>query len=134
MRILSQTNTNRITAFAKAREGRSAFSGNPGKLGGSYAPTIYCPCYRLGFPGTLATRKSQESIITFPAMTLAGLIVMLELFVIAATTVPNNKDESPFKKPEQPSTKPPKSPKRPKKEKAAEKESKEVAKPVGGAS
>jgi hypothetical protein len=69
-----------------------------------------------------------------PAMTLAGLIVILELFVIAATPAPSKEDEVPAKKPEHPSTKPPKSPGRPKKEKAADKESKEVSKPVGGTS
>lgn len=85
-------------------------------------------------PGVEQERNIALNYSLLPAMTLAGLIMMLELFVIAVTTAPSKENEVPAKKPVHPSTKPLKSLGRPKKDKSTEKESTEARKPVGGGS
>ena len=66
-----------------------------------------------------------------PFVTVAGVIVMLQLFVIAAATAPAKTGEAPAEKPDLPVVKS-KTPGRPKKkEKPAEKLSKEPAKTAG---
>ena len=64
-----------------------------------------------------------------PGVAVATTIILFQLFVMAATTVPNKTNEVPTRKSAQNPAKP-KSPGRPKKEKPAKKESKEVAKQV----
>ena len=65
-----------------------------------------------------------------PFVTVAGVIVMLQLFVIAATTAPAKTGEVPAEEP-MPSSEKPQSRGRPKKEKPAEKPSKEAVKATG---
>ena len=66
-----------------------------------------------------------------PFVTVAGVIVMLQLFVIAAATAPAKTGEVPTEKPDLPVVKS-KTPGRPKKkEKPAERPSKEAAKAAG---
>ena len=67
-----------------------------------------------------------------PFVTVAGVIVMLQLFVIAAATAPAKTGEVPAEEP-MPSSEKPQSRGRPKKEKPAEKPSKEAAKATGEA-
>jgi hypothetical protein len=65
-----------------------------------------------------------------PFVTMAGVIVMLLLFVIAAATAPAKTGEAPGEKSDLPVVKS-KTPGRPKKEKPAEKPSKEATKTAG---
>lgn len=92
----------------------------------------------LVLPSNVAGAEHQQNVTLnyslLPAMILGGLVVMLELFVIAAITAsPNNKDEILAKKPVHLSTKTPKSPRR-QKQKSAEQELKEAPEPVGSTS
>jgi len=65
-----------------------------------------------------------------PLAIVAGVIVMLELLVIAATTAPDQTDEVPTKEPVRSSAKP-RFRGRPRKEKPVKRQSKEVARPAG---
>ncbi len=63
------------------------------------------------------TRKITVNYSLLPALTLTGAIVMLQLFIIAATTRPDKTNTVASKEPARPTTKP-KSPGRPKKKEA----------------
>jgi len=84
--------------------------------------------------GVEAGKNIALNYSLLPAMILAGLIVILELFVIVVTTAPSNEDEIPAKNFIHPSMKPSKSLIRPKKQKSPDKESKETLKQVNSAS
>jgi hypothetical protein len=75
-------------------------------------------------------RQIRVNFSLLPGVAVAGTIILLQLFVIAAATAPNKTNEVPVRETVHKSAQP-KSPGRPKKEKPAKKESKEVAKPVG---
>jgi len=79
------------------------------------------------------TRSVTVNYSLLPLVTVAGVIVMLQLFVIAATTVPDETDEVSTEKPVDPSTKPKSRGTRKKKE-PAEGQSKEVARTAGASS
>lgn len=84
----------------------------------------------LIMPNNIAEVEHARNITVnyslLPALTLTGAIVMLQLFIIAATTRPDETNTVAPKEPARPAKKT-KSLGRPKKEKAAKKESKEVS-------
>ena len=73
------------------------------------------------------TRQIRVNSSLLPGVAVAGAIILLQLFVIAAATKPSKTDKAPVRESAHYPARP-KSPKKPKKEKTAEKESKEVAK------
>lgn len=74
-----------------------------------------------------STRQIRVNSSLLPGVAVAGAIILLQLFVIAAATKPSKTDEVPARESAHNPARP-KLPKKPKKEKASEKESKEVAK------
>ena len=80
-----------------------------------------------------STRQIRVNSSLLPGVAVAGAIILLQLFVIAAATTPSKTDEVPVRESARNPARP-KSLRRPNKEKAAEKESKEVARTAASSS